>query len=210
MAIYQPYTYLIGWTTHNKYYYGVRFAKNCHPDELWKSYFTSSKHVKNFCADHGPPDLIKIRKTFNSAEPARLWESKVLHRMDVIHNEKWLNKSSNIAIASECCSHPCSEERKQLYKKLRTGHKESEETRNKKRQAMIGKNVGKRNTDEQRQRKSLARKGRTYQEIHGDGWREIIEKARQKKIGRVVSEETKRRISEATKGRVPWNKKIKG
>jgi len=48
MFIHIPYTYLIGWTSTNKYYYGVRFAKNCNPSELFITYFTSSKHVKNY------------------------------------------------------------------------------------------------------------------------------------------------------------------
>lgn len=62
MTVY--YTYLIGWTEHNKWYYGVRFAKNCHPNELWKTYFTSSKHVISFRNTFGEPDIINVRKTF--------------------------------------------------------------------------------------------------------------------------------------------------
>lgn len=31
------YTYLIGWSSHNKFYYGVRYAKGSNPNELWKS-----------------------------------------------------------------------------------------------------------------------------------------------------------------------------
>src|SRR5574343_18298 len=69
-----PYTYLIGWTQHQKFYYGVRFAKNCHPSDLWKSYFTSSKHVKNFRIQFGEPDLISVRRTFTSIDTARKWE----------------------------------------------------------------------------------------------------------------------------------------
>lgn len=33
-----PYTYLIGWSKHNKFYYGVRYAKNSNPKELWITY----------------------------------------------------------------------------------------------------------------------------------------------------------------------------
>jgi hypothetical protein len=29
-----PYTYLIGWTKHHKFYYGVRFSKNCDPKSI--------------------------------------------------------------------------------------------------------------------------------------------------------------------------------
>lgn len=92
------YTYLIGWSKLNKWYYGVRYAKFCCPSELWVSYFTSSKHVKNFVSKYGKPDVIQIRKVFNDANKARLWESKVLKRLKVITNEKWINKSTNKAI----------------------------------------------------------------------------------------------------------------
>jgi len=45
-SIYQsnlPYTYLIGWSNLNTWYYGRRTSKNCHPSDLWQKYFTSSK-----------------------------------------------------------------------------------------------------------------------------------------------------------------------
>ena len=92
------YTYLIGWSNHNKYYYGVRFAKNCNPKELWVSYFTSSKHVKLFREQYGEPNIIEIRKTFLDANSARLWEVKVLKRLNVVMQDKWLNKTDNLSI----------------------------------------------------------------------------------------------------------------
>lgn len=88
MSIYTPYTYLIGWSFFNLWYYGVRFAKNCHPKELFVSYFTSSKHVHRLVLSYGPPDIIQIRKTFSTANDARLWENKVLKRMKVLNNPK--------------------------------------------------------------------------------------------------------------------------
>lgn len=91
--IYIPYTYLIGWTTYNKWYYGVRYRKGCHPDDFFKKYFTSSKHVKKFIEQYGLPDIIQIRKTFDNKEKALLWEHKVLKRLKVTYNEKWLNKT---------------------------------------------------------------------------------------------------------------------
>lgn len=84
---------------HNKWYYGVRYAKGCHPDELWKTYFTSSKHVKYFAMQYGAPDVIKIRKKFNSIDNARLWENRVLKKMKVINRNDFINKSNNISIA---------------------------------------------------------------------------------------------------------------
>lgn len=40
-----PYTYLLGWPEIDKWYYGVRYAKKCHPSDLWVTYKTSSRHV---------------------------------------------------------------------------------------------------------------------------------------------------------------------
>jgi len=93
MNIYIPYTYLIGWSKHNKFYYGRRTAKNCRPDEFWKKYFTSSKDVKSFRERFGEPDIILIRKTFpNNPDACKLWESKFLEKVNAQNNPKFLNK----------------------------------------------------------------------------------------------------------------------
>lgn len=96
-----PYTYLIGWSKHEKYYYGVRYADGCNPIDLWVTYKTSSKYVKRFLLEHGDPDIIEIRRTFENKEAARLWENKVLHRLNVICSEKWLNETTNLSISYE-------------------------------------------------------------------------------------------------------------
>ena len=96
------YTYLIGWSKLNKFYYGVRFAKNSIPEDLWITYKTSSKHVQAFVAEHGNPDIIQVRKTFHNIDKARLWEHKVLRRLGVIKDERFLNKTDNKSIDSTC------------------------------------------------------------------------------------------------------------
>ena len=99
MTIY--YTYHICWSNIDKHYYGVRYAKTCHPGDLWVSYFTSSKRVKAFRDQYGEPDIIEVRKTFETKEAAILWETKVLTRLGVVHNngnDKWLNRTNNRAI----------------------------------------------------------------------------------------------------------------
>jgi hypothetical protein len=92
------YTYLIGWSQQNKWYYGVRYAMGCKPSELWRTYFTSSQYVAAFRKEFGEPDIIKIRKIFTCKDKAILWENKVLKRMNVIYDEKWLNRTNNLAI----------------------------------------------------------------------------------------------------------------
>lgn len=92
-----PFTYLIGWSKLDKWYYGVRWSKNCKPENLWTSYFTSSIYVKEFRKIHGDPDIIEIRKVFENTTDARLWEHKVLKKLKVITNERFLNKSDNLS-----------------------------------------------------------------------------------------------------------------
>jgi hypothetical protein len=93
MNTYQPYTYLIGWSDLDQWYYGVRFAKNCDPSDLWTKYFTSSKYVALLREEHGEPDIVQVRKTFKSAKQAVLWESQVLHRLSVTQDPKWINRN---------------------------------------------------------------------------------------------------------------------
>jgi hypothetical protein len=93
----QPYTYLIGWSTQQKYYYGVRYAIDCNPTDLWAKYFTSSPTVKAMRLIYGEPDVRQIRKIFTDKQAARLWETKVLRRMKVIRREEFLNNNDATA-----------------------------------------------------------------------------------------------------------------
>jgi hypothetical protein len=95
----KPYTYLIGWPEHNTWYYGVRYANGCNPADLWHPYKTSSTHVSSFVTEHGDPPVRQIRHTFNNAHAARTWEERVLKRMKVVEDSKWLNKTDNKSIA---------------------------------------------------------------------------------------------------------------
>jgi hypothetical protein len=89
-----PYTYLIGWSKHNVWYYGVRYSKKCHPSDLWVTYYTSSKYVREYRLVHGEPDVVGVRKTFANRERAVLWEERVIRRMKMLSDERWLNRSN--------------------------------------------------------------------------------------------------------------------
>ena len=97
MTTYQPYTYHIAWTGLNLHYYGVRYASDCHPNDFWNTYYTSSKVVCQYRETHGEPDVIEIRRTFKDSDTARAWESKVLRRLNVKLNESWMNHHANEA-----------------------------------------------------------------------------------------------------------------
>lgn len=95
-----PYTYLLGWTEYNKWYYGSQYGEECHPNNLWNSYFTSSKVVYRFREIYGDPDIIQIRKIFNDRNKARIFEGKVLQRLKVRTDNKWLNITESPGIDS--------------------------------------------------------------------------------------------------------------
>jgi len=91
------YTYLIGWKSQRLWYYGVRYAKNCKPEELWKTYKTSSIYVKQAAEQFGEPDVIQIRKTFKCKKKAMRWEQKTIKRIGAVKSEFWLNKTDNMS-----------------------------------------------------------------------------------------------------------------
>lgn len=100
--IYTPFTYLLKFKPTNQFYYGVKFAKNCHPDDLFKTYFSSSKVVNKLIKDFGKEAFdFEIRKTFKTAKAAIAWEKTVLSRMKVLKSNKWLNLNISAAISAE-------------------------------------------------------------------------------------------------------------
>jgi len=91
------YTYYLGWTRQNLHYYGGRFSKHSHPDDFWKTYFTSSKYVIAACWLYGEPDRKEVRRTFigmDKKNKCAIWEHKVLRRVDGAKSPIWLNKTN--------------------------------------------------------------------------------------------------------------------
>jgi len=183
-----PYTYLIGWTAHNKWYYGCRYKDNCGPQGFWKDYFTSSKYVKKFREEFGEPDVIQIRKTFTDKKKAKLWEGKVLDRLHAPQLEKWLNKvgsaHKNMIMDSEI---------RAKISKGNLGKKRPPETGAKISAAKKGKPShlkGKKRDPEIVKKAQAALVGRSYVDLHGE------ERAA----------ELKREISNRQKGKPAHNK----
>lgn len=91
-----PYTYLIVNTITGQRYYGARWSKDCTPNDLWVTYFTSSKHVKSMIKMYGRDSFeVQVRKTFDDVISCQRWEQKVLRRLKVTINEQWINKNIN-------------------------------------------------------------------------------------------------------------------
>jgi hypothetical protein len=85
------YTYRIGWSDLDLYYYGVRTCNKWEPEEdLWKYYFTSSKSVHILREEYKEPDIIEVRQRFDSRIKAKMWESEVIRRL-CYHSHRYLN-----------------------------------------------------------------------------------------------------------------------
>jgi len=150
---YKPYTYLIGWSKENKFYYGSQYSKiknKANPENLWNTYFTSSNYVKLFREAYGEPDIISIRKTFNTAKEAILWEYKVLQRLNVRKNKRWLNINDGKAPYS---NKSFSQERRNNISKRTKGENNP--------------NYGKNTPEEVRKKISNSLKGKTAGEKNG-------------------------------------------
>jgi hypothetical protein len=107
-----PYCYRICWTEQNKWYYGRRTAKGCHPNEFWISYFTSSKIVRKFRDKYGEPDHIKITKIFDNIDDCKIWEEKFLTKIDARNNSKFLNRINSDHKLNPINTGPCSNARR--------------------------------------------------------------------------------------------------
>lgn len=119
------YTYLIGWSSQKIYYYGSRTSsKITTPEEdFWKSYFTSSTYVKQFIQQHGEPDIIQIRKKFNSKEEALEWEKKFLIKVKADKSPNFLNRTIGMGKYLNYKSTPKSEEHKKKIGNKHSGMK---------------------------------------------------------------------------------------
>ena len=50
--------------------------------------------VKEYREKYGEPDVIEIRQTFNDSLQAREWEHKIIDKMKMCQNDRWLNKGN--------------------------------------------------------------------------------------------------------------------
>lgn len=183
-----PYCYTIQNKINGKIYYGVSYRKGCDPKDIGKTYFSSSKIVKEEIEKYGIENFsFKIRKIFDNAEKAKLWEHKILNRVDARNNPKFYNQSNNAdgfytkdkltiehrrKISEGNKGKIVSSETRKKMSESQTGYKQSEEhIRNRvlkntgKRRPKIAieatakANTGRKNTEEVKSKMSEARKG---------------------------------------------------
>ena len=201
--MYLPFTYCITFKPTGQQYYGVRTRKNCHPNELWTQYFTSSKQVKRLIEEFGTSAFdFEIRKTFSTKQDAILWEHRVLTRLNVVNNNKWLNE--NVGGKLFVSRDKNTEEHIRRSANAQRGMKKkpcNEDRRRRISEAKKGKpppNKGKPMSDEQKALLSKIRSGSTSSE-------ETKAKISAGLRGRVQSPETKAKM--ALKRKEYWAKK---
>jgi len=180
----KPYTYLIKHKPSGKVYYGVRTANKLLPHEdLWNRYFTSSPTIQNLLEENGKDSFdVEIRKIFDTKEQAVRWETKVLQRCKVLHDSRWINQNISGYIIPT----------KESNRKISDFHKGKPKTKEhieKIRLSNIGKNKGKKATEEHKRKNSETKKG-----------------SNNPRYGLEVTDITRKKISEANKGKVPINK----
>ena len=166
-----PYTYILEWVKEGKRYIGARWAKGCHPSDLWSEYFTSSKYVHDYVAQNGKPDIILIDRTFDIAQEAMQREQELQYKYNVRDNENFLNKNMfGIWNPSDT----------DIHKKIgdsNRGRKMSPENAAKCRIA----HLGKKHSEDTKKRMAESHKGN------------------KSKSGQKISEETKKKMSETHK-----------
>jgi len=177
----------------------MRSANTVSPEkDLWHKYFTSSKIVKKLIKQYGKDAFItEVRRTFDSYQQAASWEKRVLTKMHVLEKpEIWLNQS--IAGTKYRFLRHTNESKAKLRAK-HTGKIVSVETRQKISRAHKGK-VSYIPTAEQKLASSLRQKGIPKSK----GWHHSDETKANigaKHRGKVVSDDTRRKLSEAAKVR---------
>jgi hypothetical protein len=182
----KPYTYLIKHRPTGKVYYGFRSANRVDPHEdLWKHYFTSSPRVQQLIKETGTDSFdVEIRRVFESKEQASAWETRVLNRCKVLHDDRWLNQNIAGYIV------PTEESRK----KISNFHKDKPKT------------------DQHKQNLSKSQKGKPKLNSKNQTieYRALMSKLKSgvnnPMFGKGCTPERAAKIGAANKGRVPINK----
>lgn len=199
----RPFVYAVMWTELGVAYVGVRYAINCHPDDLWTRYFTSSQYVKEFREKHGEPDHIEVIETFLTAKEAIDAEHDIIMTFDLHINSGFLNKACGGRINT------MDADVREKIRIARTGTKRSPETCKKISEIQKGQKR-KPLSEETRAKISEANKGRPSDRKGVP--RSEEDKAKIKAgmaanpqlppmLGRKHNEETKKKMSAALKGK---------
>ena len=195
------YTYY-SYEEYGRGYFGSRSCK-CLPEEDIK-YFGSFRD-KTF----KPTQKIILKSDYTTRKDAYVDEIILQQYYKVIENPHFANRAYQTSIGFSrkgCVAHNkgkkmSQDQRKKLSDSCK-GRKMSEETKQKISNTTKGKTL----TEDHRNKIGTSNKGKSRQTEEGLERLKKMQQERNGKPGKKHSEETKKKISEATKGRIPWNK----
>ncbi len=206
------YTYRITHIPSGKHYYGAEWNKDAHPNNLWKTYFTSSNIVDDLIIKDGKDSFTyEIRRTFSTSEACFDWETKVLRKLNVSKNPNWLNEAENYGsekffyatkyktqehrakIAAKSVLYRHTQESKDKISQKNSGLKRTIESRLLMSNGRLGENnhfYGKTHSIETKLKISVANSGKIRSQ-------EAIEATRQANLGRKQTEYQKKMAADA-------------
>lgn len=184
---YKPYFYIIGWSKHEIFYCGIEFGKSkkiANPNNLWKTYFTSSDYVQQFRRENGEPDIIEIVEIFENKNQALEYEEKFITEHVMTNQHNWLNRNnSGKRFYHEATQEFREKQREMMMKRLETGWKPKVKT------GVEHHNYGKKWTAEQKSQMSEKKKGKSIN-ISMD------EKARRRSQARINGKKSSEKMKE--------------
>lgn len=171
-----PFTYLIIFTNpttcEKKYYYGVRYATDCNPSQLFTTYFTSSTKVQSLLKEYGKECFeTEVRRTFpENRDKAMKWEQTVLRRLKAPQRHDFLNQCvpNQMPVFLGADNPSKREDVRTKISKSKLGKKHSEETKAKLRgprppstcEAISKGCMGRKYSDEEKLKMSVTRTGK--------------------------------------------------
>ena len=190
----QPFFYIVQHKTGVRYA-GIKFSRGCSPDDLLRTYFTSSKRVHALLEKDADSFTIVEIKEFDCKDALIEYEVSFLKDVNAPYSEDWLNLAAGKAINPEAAKATCLE-KYGVDNWMKTpeakglGFKE-------------GNTYGRfKRSEETRKKMSEAFKGRVFSESH----RKAISDRRQ---GTTASLETRLKMSEARqKGNHPRARRV--
>ena len=95
-----PYTYVLKHKPTGRIYFGARWAKKCHPDDLFVTYFSSSKTINKMIKEEGADVFMyKVVETFSRPEDCVRKEYEVLQKYKAGRNPRFINLSHSMSQA---------------------------------------------------------------------------------------------------------------